>query len=73
MRLLFWTGFWVFLADQASKYVVVHYLDLITKLRFDVWPPYLTFRMAWNRGVNFGIGAGFDMRWVTGRATSDGP
>ena len=64
MRLLFWTGFWVFLADQASKYVVVHYLDLITKLRFDVWPPYLTFRMAWNRGVNFGIGAGFDMRWV---------
>ncbi|MFT5631168.1 MAG: signal peptidase II, partial [Gammaproteobacteria bacterium] len=64
MRLLFWTGFWVFLADQASKYVVVHYLDLFSKLRIDVWPPYLTFRMAWNRGVNFGIGAGFDMRWV---------
>ena len=64
MRLLFWTGFWVFLADQASKYVVVHYLDLITKLRIDVWPPYLTFRMAWNRGVNFGIGAGFALRLV---------
>uniref|UniRef100_UPI004047ECE9 signal peptidase II n=3 Tax=Yoonia sp. TaxID=2212373 RepID=UPI004047ECE9 len=64
MRLLFWTGFWVFLADQASKYVVVHYLDLITKMRIDVFPPYLTFRMAWNRGVNFGIGAGLDMRWV---------
>ena len=64
MRLLFWTGFWVFLADQASKYVVVHYLDLITKMRIDVFPPYLTFRMAWNRCVNFGIGAGLDMRWV---------
>lgn len=64
MRLLFWTGFWVFLADQASKYVVVHYLDLFTKLRIDVAPPFLTFRMAWNRGVNFGIGADFDMRWV---------
>lgn len=64
MRLLFWTGFWVFLADQASKYLVVHYLDLITKLRIDVFPPFLTFRMAWNRGVNFGLGAGFDMRWA---------
>jgi signal peptidase II len=64
MRLLFWTGFWVFLADQASKWVVVHYLDLATRMRIDVWSPFLTFRMAWNRGVNFGIGAGFDMRWV---------
>ncbi|MCO4843578.1 MAG: signal peptidase II [Yoonia sp.] len=64
MRLLFWTGFWVFLADQASKYIVVHYLDLITKMRIEVFPPFLTFQMAWNRGVNFGIGAGFDMRWV---------
>ena len=64
MRLLFWTGFWVFLADQASKYVVVHYLDLITQLRIDVLPPFLTFRMAWNRGVNFGLFADFDMRWV---------
>lgn len=63
MRLLFWTGFWVFLADQASKYIVVHYFDLITKLRIDVFPPFLVFRMAWNRGVNFGLGAGFDMRW----------
>lgn len=64
MRLLFWTGFWVFLVDQASKWFVVHYLDLITKKGIDIWPPFLVFRMAWNRGVNFGIGAGFDMRWV---------
>ena len=64
MRLTFWTGLWVFLADQASKYIVVHWLDLINRLQIDVIPPYLTFRMAWNRGVNFGIGSGFDMRWV---------
>lgn len=64
MRLLFWTGFWVFLADQAMKYYVVHYLDLIAKLRIEVFEPFLTFQMAWNRGINFGIGAGFDMRWV---------
>jgi len=29
-----------------------------------VFPPYLTFRMAWNEGVNFGLFADFDMRWV---------
>ncbi len=64
MRLTFWTGFWVFMADQASKYIVVQWLDLINRLQIDVLPPVLTFRMAWNRGVNFGIGSGFDMRWA---------
>ena len=28
MRLVFWAGFWVFLADQASKYLVVHWMNL---------------------------------------------
>ena len=64
MRLIFWTGLWVFLADQASKYLVVQWLDLQNRLTIDVIPPFLSFRMAWNRGVNFGIGSGFDMRWV---------
>jgi signal peptidase II len=64
MRLTFWTGFWVFILDQFSKYVVVHGLDLVNRLQIDVWPPFITFRMAWNRGVNFGLFAGLDMRWV---------
>ncbi|WP_296425660.1 signal peptidase II [Yoonia sp.] len=66
MRLIFWTGFWVFLLDQASKYYVVHWLGLINEQdgRITVWPPFLEFRMAWNRGVNFGLFADFDMRWV---------
>ncbi|SEM61662.1 signal peptidase II [Loktanella fryxellensis] len=64
MRLIFWAGFWTFLLDQATKYIVVHQLDLITRQQIDVVPPFLTFQMAWNRGVNFGLGAGFDMRWV---------
>jgi signal peptidase II len=66
MRLLFWTGFWVFLADQATKYFVVHWLGLISKddKLIAVMPPYLEFRMAWNKGVNFGLLANFDMRWV---------
>ena len=66
MRILFWTGFWVFLADQATKYFVVHYLGLINIEggRIAVWPPFLEFRMAWNKGVNFGLFAGHDMRWA---------
>ncbi len=64
MKLTFWTALWIFLMDQASKYLVVQGLDLANRLQIDVFPPYLTFRMAWNRGVNFGIGSGFDMRWV---------
>ncbi|PRY91818.1 signal peptidase II [Donghicola tyrosinivorans] len=52
---IFWPAFWVFLADQASKYVVVHLMGLMTKLQIDVLPPLLQFRMAWNRGVNFGL------------------
>lgn len=66
MRILFWTGFWVFLADQISKYLVVHLLGLINDGdgRIAVVPGFFEFRMAWNRGVNFGLFADFDMRWL---------
>ena len=64
MRLIFWTGFWVFLLDQASKYYVVHMLKLDIVKRIEVWDPYLVLTMAWNKGVNFGIGANFDMKWL---------
>lgn len=55
MRLTFWAGFWTFLLDQASKYIVVHFLDLLNRGEIDVLPPFLNFRMAWNRGINFGM------------------
>ena len=66
MRLVFWTAFWVFLLDQASKDVVVHLLDLRMLGRIDVLPPYLNLRMAWNYGINFGLLAGDNplTRWV---------
>ncbi|MCB5199389.1 signal peptidase II [Loktanella sp. DSM 29012] len=64
MRLVFWAGFWTFLLDQATKYAIVHWLDLMTRQRIEVFPPFLVFQMAWNRGVNFGLGAQADMRWV---------
>lgn len=64
MRLVFWAGFWTFLLDQATKYIVVHALSLMTKQEIDILAPYLVFQMAWNRGVNFGLGAGADARWL---------
>jgi signal peptidase II len=64
MRLLFWTGFWVFLLDQASKYYVLHILKLDLVKRIEIWDPFLVFQMAWNRGVNFGLFADYDMRWA---------
>jgi signal peptidase II len=41
--------------DRLSKVVIVHWLDLRSLGELPVWPPYLNFVMAWNKGVNFGI------------------
>jgi signal peptidase II len=62
----FWiTAIAVFVLDQLTKLAVVQGLDLIRRGEIDVFPPYLTFRMAWNRGVNFGLlSSGSDLaRW----------
>ena len=66
MRLAGLVAFGVFGLDQASKYAVVHILELHRRLAIDVWPPYLNFRMAWNQGVNFGLfaGEGATTRWI---------
>jgi signal peptidase II len=56
----------VFLADQASKWAVVVALDLQTRGRIEVLPPWISFRMAWNEGINFGLlSSGSDLgRWL---------
>lgn len=66
MRTVFWTTFWVFLLDQGSKWLVVHWMDLRGLGRIDVAPPFLVLRMAWNYGVNFGLMAGDSQltRWA---------
>lgn len=66
MRIAAFTALAVFLADQASKYAVVHGMNLDQNLRIDVFPPWLSFRMAWNQGINFGLFAQSAdiMRWV---------
>jgi signal peptidase II len=49
------TASMTFLLDQLSKIYVVQYLNLKEKLSIDVIDPILNFRMAWNRGINFGL------------------
>jgi signal peptidase II len=55
-----------FALDQASKLAVVQGLDLLNRGVIEVVPPFLVFRMAWNRGVNFGLFShdADVMRWV---------
>lgn len=55
----------IFVLDQASKYAVLHLMSLDLRRVIEVWPPFLTFRMAWNQGVNFGLFSGDDAltRW----------
>ena len=66
MRLAGTVALTVFALDQATKYWVVHAMDLARVLAIDVWPPYLNLRMAWNQGINFGLfaGEGEVTRWV---------
>ncbi len=66
MRLVAQWAIGIFALDQASKYFVVHVLDLWSRQRIDVLPPFLNLRMAWNQGINFGLFANGTeiMRWV---------
>jgi len=50
--------------DRLSKIAVVHWAGLATAHTIDVQPPYLIFRMAWNKGINFGLFRSYDSRWV---------
>ncbi len=58
MRLTALTALIVFALDQLTKVAVVWGLNLAERGAIDVIPPFLSFRMAWNRGVNFGLGSG---------------
>ncbi len=66
MKILASAALITLLLDQLSKWLIVHRMGLLEIGVIEVWPPYLTFRMAWNRGVNFGLfGSGGDAtRWV---------
>jgi signal peptidase II len=63
MRMAAITAGAVLALDQATKLWVVHGLNLKERLAIDVIPPFLNLRMAWNRGVNFGLLAG-EADWI---------
>ena len=66
MRRFWITAGLTFLVDQLLKLAVVQGLNLIERGEIDVLPPFLVFRMAWNRGINFGLfsGQADATRWV---------
>lgn len=55
MRLVVLSAAVTFVIDQITKFVVVQMLDLYGRQEILVLPPWITFRMAWNEGINFGL------------------
>jgi len=66
IRWMIWAALASLLLDQASKYLVIHWMQLWRVRSIDVLPPLLNFRYAENVGINFGLfGDGSDtMRWI---------
>ena len=66
MRRMYLIAAAVFLLDQLTKLYVLRVLQLDSVKAIDVWPPFLNLRMAWNRGINFGIlsGDADSTRWI---------
>lgn len=66
MRRVAETAAVVLALDQILKFFVLYGLQLDERGRIDVLPPWLGFRMAWNRGINFGLfaNAADPARWL---------
>lgn len=66
MRIVLGVAVVAFVIDQASKYVMLHVLNLSQVRSIDVFAPFLQFRYGENRGINFGLfGDAPDfIRWV---------
>ncbi|WP_444461143.1 signal peptidase II [Rhodobacter capsulatus] len=66
MRLMARFAAAVLLLDQVTKFIVVQWIGLDRIGQMAVLPPWLNLRMAWNRGINFGLFAGEDeiTRWA---------
>lgn len=51
----------IFALDRVSKWIVVEMMELERFHYLEVFPGYISFVMAWNEGINFGLfGAGDD-------------
>ncbi|MDA9269586.1 signal peptidase II [Amylibacter sp.] len=54
------------LIDQISKWFILEQLDLDIIGSYDVYSPFLTLKMGWNTGINFGLFSEsyFSTRWI---------
>lgn len=65
-RVFWWAMAATLAADQVSKFLVVHWMDLWSRQVIPVIPGWLKFHMAWNQGINFGLLSGSSefTRWM---------
>ena len=66
MRLTLLSALFWFSLDQIGKWLVLYRMDLLSLRELELWPPYITFRMGWNTGINFGLlsGSAEATRWL---------
>jgi signal peptidase II len=64
MRRVWWIAVLAFLVDQASKYAVIHVMQVKLRGPLDIFPPLLRFIYGENHGINFGVGGDWANRWV---------
>jgi len=66
MRLTLLSALFWFSLDQIGKWLVLYRMDLLSLSELELWPPYITFRMGWNTGINFGLlsGSAEATRWL---------
>lgn len=64
MRVMWIIATVALLADQASKYAVIHMMQLELRGPMDIFPPLLRFIYGENHGINFGVGGDWANRWV---------
>ena len=48
-------SFTIMILDQASKFYIIHIIDLPNKLSIVAVPGFFNLKMAWNEGINFGL------------------
>ena len=59
-------GIFFVLIDQLSKWFIIEKIDLDNIGIYDVYSPFLTLKMGWNTGINFGLFSDSHdyMRWI---------
>lgn len=66
MRVTLFAILLAFVLDQGSKYIMLYMLKIGALGEVGAFPPFVTFRLGWNRGMNFGLFASHSelVRWI---------